>query len=92
MLEESDTYLMILEQGEERARREAILMFGEERFGAADESVRDKIANVDDAERLKRMLRKAATATNWQEILDTPKPPATALGAWPRSDLVPVAP
>ena len=57
MLEESDTYLMILEQGEERARREAILMFGEERFGAADASVRDQLANVVDAERLKRMVR-----------------------------------
>lgn len=72
MLEESDTYLMILEQGEERARREAILMVGEERFGAANESVRDQLANVVDPERLKRMVRKAAMAANWQEILDTP--------------------
>jgi hypothetical protein len=37
MLEESDTYLMILEQGEERgelrARRGDILIFGEEMLG-----------------------------------------------------------
>jgi hypothetical protein len=70
MLEESDTYLMILEQGEERGRRGDILLFGEERFGAADESVRDRLANVTDLERLKRMVRKAATAANWQD--DTP--------------------
>ncbi|HEX5446641.1 MAG TPA: hypothetical protein VFW87_22675, partial [Pirellulales bacterium] len=72
MLEESDTYLMILEQGEERARRGDLLMFGEERFGAADETVRAQLANVTDLERLKRMVRRAATAGNWKEILDTP--------------------
>ena len=72
MLEESDTYLMILEQGEERGRRADILMVGEERFGAADEPVRDHLANLTDLERLKRMLRKAVTAATWQEILDTP--------------------
>lgn len=76
MLEESDTYLMILEQGEERgeqkARRGDILLVGAERFGAADESIRAQLANVTDSERLKRMVRKAATAANWQEILDTP--------------------
>lgn len=47
-------------------------MFGEERFGAADETVRDQLASVVDPEWLKRMVRKAATAANWQEILDTP--------------------
>lgn len=76
MLEESDTYLMILEQGEERgekrARREAILLVGEERLGLADESVRAQLANINDAGRLVRMLRRAAKAANWQEILATP--------------------
>lgn len=76
MLEESDTYLMILEQGEERgeekARREAILLVGEERVGRADEPVRTQLANISDAERLVRMLRRAAKADTWQEILDTP--------------------
>jgi len=71
MLEESDTYLMILEQGEERGRRADILMVGEERLSAADESVRDQLSQVSDLERLKRMLRKAMTAANWQEILET---------------------
>ncbi|MGH7140810.1 MAG: hypothetical protein ACREHD_34190, partial [Pirellulales bacterium] len=33
MLEESDTYLMILEQGEERGTRRGILLVGEERLG-----------------------------------------------------------
>lgn len=76
MLEESDTYLMILEQGEERgearATRRDILLVGEERLGAADEVVREQLANITDPERLIRMLRRAVKAENWQEILSTP--------------------
>ncbi|HET6883732.1 MAG TPA: hypothetical protein VFI31_26495 [Pirellulales bacterium] len=76
MLEESDTYLMILEQGEERgeqrARRDDILLVGEIKFGTADPSIRAKLDKVIDRERLIRMIRKAATAATWQEILDTP--------------------
>ncbi|HET6883723.1 MAG TPA: hypothetical protein VFI31_26450 [Pirellulales bacterium] len=49
MLEESDMYLMILEQGEERgeqrARRADVLLVGEKRLGAADQSVREQLAD-----------------------------------------------
>lgn len=71
MLEESDTYLMILERGEERARRSDVLLVGEKRLGAADKSVRDQLDGVTDLERLKRMLSNAVTAADWQEILNT---------------------
>lgn len=60
------------ERGAGRVRRKAILMFGDEWVGAADESVIAKLEAVKDLDRLKRMIRKAATAANWQEILDTP--------------------
>lgn len=72
MLEESDTYLMILEQGEERGRRADILVVGEERFGPPDASVRTQLDAVTDLGRLKRMVRRAVKAMTWQEILDTP--------------------
>jgi predicted transposase YdaD len=75
MLEESDTYLMILEQGEERgeerATRRHIQLVGEERLGAADEAIREQLATITDPERLERMLRRAVNADTWQEILDT---------------------
>src|SRR2546421_394759 len=71
-MEESDTYLMILDQGQERAAREGILVIGEDRFGPPDEAVRVQLANVTDLQRLKRMLRRAAKAASWQEILETP--------------------
>jgi hypothetical protein len=72
VMQESDTYLMILDEGQEKATRENILVVGEERFGPPEEAVRAQLANVTDLEHLKRMLRRAVKAANWQEILDTP--------------------
>lgn len=71
MLEESDTYLMILERGELRATRRSILLFGEARFGAADEAVKNRLAAIEDGELLTRMVQKAATASSWEEIFTT---------------------
>jgi hypothetical protein len=71
-MEESDTYLMILDQGQEKATREDILAVGEERLGPPEEAVRVQLANVTDLPRLKRMIRRTAKAVSWQEILDTP--------------------
>jgi hypothetical protein len=71
VMQESDTYLMILDEGQEKATREAILVVGEERFGPADEAVRVQLAQVTDLDRLKRMHRRAVKAATWQEILAT---------------------
>jgi hypothetical protein len=71
-MEESDTYLMILDQGQEKATREDILVVGEERLGPPEEAVRVQLANITDLQRLKRMLRRTAKAASWQEILETP--------------------
>jgi hypothetical protein len=72
LMQESDTYLMILDEGQEKAIREAILVVGEERLGPCDETVRSHLANVTGLDRLKRMHRRAVKAASWQEILDTP--------------------
>jgi hypothetical protein len=71
-MQESDTYLAILDEGKERATRDNILVVGEERFGPPAEAVQAQLANVTDLERLKRMLRRAVKAANWEEILSTP--------------------
>jgi hypothetical protein len=71
-MQESDTYLAILDEGQEKATRENILEFCEARLGPADESIRTQLSNVTDLARLKRMVRRAAIAGSWQEILDTP--------------------
>jgi hypothetical protein len=78
-MQESDTYLAILEEGEEKglakgqvkAMRECILVIGEEILGPPEESFKAKLGTITDLDRLKRMVRRAATAKSWQEILDT---------------------
>jgi len=75
-MQESDTYLAILdegqEKGEQKATREDIIAFGEERFGPCDAATLSKLSSVIDLGRLKRMVRRAAKAASWQEIVDTP--------------------
>jgi hypothetical protein len=71
-MHESDTYLMILEEGEAKALREVVLLQGGDQFGAADEAVRSQRNGVTDLDRLKRMARKTPRAASWQDILETP--------------------
>jgi hypothetical protein len=72
MMEESDTFLAILEEGGERVLREMILLQGEDRFGPPDESVKAALKNIRDLERLKRIGRETPKAASWQEIIETP--------------------
>jgi hypothetical protein len=71
-MQESDTYLAILDEGQEKALREVILVQGEDRLGPPDDSIKAQLNNVLDLNRLKRMVRKTPNAASWQDILDTP--------------------
>lgn len=71
-MHESDTYLAILDEGQEKATRASILAFGEELLGTPDQSIKEQLNNVTDLARLMRMVRRAAKAASWQEILETP--------------------
>ena len=73
VMQESDTYLMILDEGREKGAREDILVFGEEKFGPPDDSVKAQLNMVTDLDRLRRMVRRAAKAVSWQEILAPPE-------------------
>jgi len=44
----------------------------EEKFGPPDESCKTQLDLVTDLDRLRRMGRRAVTAANWQDILNTP--------------------
>jgi len=70
-MHESDTFLAILDEGQEKATRYNILVVGEERFGFPPDAVRSQLDNVTDLARLRRMVRRAVKAADWQEILDT---------------------
>ncbi len=71
-MQESDTYLMILEEGEEKHARKTVLLVGKPRLGPPDESVKARLEHITDLERLDRMICRAVDAASWQEILDTP--------------------
>ncbi len=71
-MHESDTYLMIIDEGQEKATREAILVFVEGRLGPPEEAVKNQIDSITDLGRLKRMVQRAAKVASWQDILDTP--------------------
>ena len=71
-MQESDTYLAILDEGQEKHAKKAILLVGEERLGSADPSVKVQLDGIKDLEHLDRMLRSAVKAGSWQEILQTP--------------------
>jgi hypothetical protein len=70
-MQESDTYLAILDEGQEKFAKETILLFGTERLGPPDDSIKAELSSVLDLERLRRMVRHAEKAASWREILDT---------------------
>ncbi|HQU46121.1 MAG TPA: hypothetical protein PK867_25130 [Pirellulales bacterium] len=72
MMQESDTYLMILEEGEEKATRELILGLGEPRLDSPDESVIATLKSITDLPRLKRIALQAPVAASWHELMETP--------------------
>ena len=71
-MQESDTYLMILEEGQKDGARKTILLIGEELWGSPEESVKSQLNNITDLDHLERMIRRAVKAVNWQEVLNTP--------------------
>jgi hypothetical protein len=71
-MQESDTYLMILDEGQEKRAKKDILLIGEDRIGPPEESIKTQLESITDLDRLDRMVRRALKASTWQEILDTP--------------------
>ncbi len=71
-MHESDTYLAILEEGQEKYARKAVMLVGQEKCSSPPGDVKSRLENIRDLERLDRMLRRAVTAANWDEILETP--------------------
>jgi hypothetical protein len=71
-MQESDTYLMILDEGQEQGMRKMLLALGEKRFGPPSEPVKAELQSITDLDRLVRMACQTSNAASWQEVLDTP--------------------
>jgi hypothetical protein len=72
-MRDSDTYLAILDEGREIEAKSIILRFAQKRFGPAGEATRATLTAITDLDRLDRLIDRLfdATATNWQDLLDT---------------------
>jgi hypothetical protein len=71
-MRESDTYLAILDEGREEGIKKVLLLQGEQRFGPASEPLKTRLEAITDLDRLERLSLALLTASNWQELLDTP--------------------
>jgi hypothetical protein len=71
-MEDSDTYLMIIEQGAEREAKKLIRSLGNRRFGPADAAVSARLDAITDLARLDRIAERLLDATKWEDLLDTP--------------------
>jgi hypothetical protein len=74
-MQESDTYMAIVDEGREAELKAAILRNGEKRFGPPGEAITARLNAIsEDVERLRRLLDRIVdrTATSWQDLLDTP--------------------
>jgi hypothetical protein len=70
-MQESTTYLAILDEGQVQHAKKAVLLVGAKKLGPPDESIKTCLGSVTDLERLDRMMLHTLIAGSWQEILDT---------------------
>lgn len=71
-MEESDTYLAILDEGELKYARKAVLRLGQKKFGPASDDVVTAVKGIEDLERLARLLDRTLDVSSWQELLQVP--------------------
>jgi hypothetical protein len=71
-MRDSDTYMMIIDEGRLEEAKSFILRLGKKRFGAADEAITTKLSAITDLERLHRLQEYLFDAASWQELLESP--------------------
>lgn len=71
-MRESDTYLAILEEGEEKHAHKTIQRQGQKRFGAPTEPLLTALQSITDVARLDRILDRVGEASSWDDLLNTP--------------------
>ena len=59
------------EEGSVETARSILLELTEFRFGTPAESIHESILKIGDLERLRRMTRRIATASSWEDLLAT---------------------
>lgn len=67
-MQESSTYVAIVDEGREKQNKRIILRLGEKRLGSPDESARAKLAAISDIDRLEEITDKIFEVSSWQEL------------------------
>jgi hypothetical protein len=71
-MKESETYLAILDEGEERGDRKTIRRLASRRLGEPDEQTMTRLEGITDLARLERIIDRTMEASSWQDLLETP--------------------
>jgi hypothetical protein len=72
LMQDSSTYLLLLEEGEIKGKVGAILRIGRNRLGPPDTVTEAALKAIKDLERLDRLTDAVLTVNCWQELLATP--------------------
>jgi hypothetical protein len=68
-MEDSVTYVEIIEKGMVKGQLNAILRMGRKKFGAPSEAVTTLLAGMDDPERLADLIDRVLDVSTWDELL-----------------------
>lgn len=71
-MQDSDTFMEILEEGQLKQAKKDLLRFGRSRLGPPDETTLAAVSALEDLERLDRMIDRAGSVASWQELLNIP--------------------
>jgi hypothetical protein len=71
-MEESSTYLAILDEGRLDHARNVVLRLGQKKFGPAGDDVVTAVKGIDDLDRLDRLIEGYTKASSWHELLQMP--------------------
>ena len=71
MMEESATYLEIVDEGREKQTKRLILLLGRPHFGPADAQTEAALQAISDMDRLERIIQRVEQAADWHDLLST---------------------
>ena len=69
-MEESSTYLAILDEGALKQARKMVLQLGQEKLGPPNDDVVTAVQGIEDLERLERLNKDCTKVSSWQELLN----------------------
>src|SRR5947209_6140714 len=73
-MEESSTYRAIIHRGKVEGARRILLLQGEAKFGASDDTARAVIESMSDLDQLVALAMRLMNAESWQELLAGHRP------------------